>query len=455
MFGLSTLVSPAAADDPAALPLYRLERELTEQCAQVYAGTCRWLELVREFDRRDGWMSSDGCRSCADWLAWRCALTPRAAREHVRVARSLGALERVREAFARGELSYSKVRAITRIATPESEMDLLELARHATAAQLERMIRAARRVSAEEAGAVHELAYCVHSWASDGSLHVRAVLPPEDGAALVQALNASRDALRERHRAEEAANPALPGSAVPPADGREGNPPRASRRTWPTSAECLAHVAYLALAQPPDAAQSSSRHQIVIHIESDGHAHVGDGPGVCGETAARLACDATVVPLVESPGSLPLSVGRKTRVVPTPMRRALEARDGGCRFPGCEQRRFTDSHHIRHWAQGGETSLPNLILLCRRHHRLLHEGGYSIEQGEDGPLAFRNRHGVPIPAAPPLPASPAAVRHPTRPVLAGAGERMDLDLCVSAVLSAMGSGRGSPRPRPDPLARPG
>jgi hypothetical protein len=102
---------------------------------------CRWLELVAEFDRRGNW-AEQGAVSCAHWLAWRCALTPRAAREHVRVARSLDGLPEIHASFARGELSYAKVRALTRVATAETERELLELARVLTAAQLERTVRA-------------------------------------------------------------------------------------------------------------------------------------------------------------------------------------------------------------------------------------------------------------------------------------------------------------------------
>src|SRR5215210_5110000 len=103
-------------DEIGALSLEELEAELATLAAHLYAGTCRWLELVAELDRRGGWAES-GHGSCAEWLAWRCALTPRAAREHVRVARRLGELPLTQGAFARGELSYAKVRAVTRVAT--------------------------------------------------------------------------------------------------------------------------------------------------------------------------------------------------------------------------------------------------------------------------------------------------------------------------------------------------
>src|SRR5436309_583953 len=155
--------------------------EIATLASHIYAGTCRWLELVAELDRRGGVVGS----SVAAWLAWRCGLTSRAAREHVRVARCLPELPLIHAAFARGELSYSKVRALTRVADSRSEGDLLELAREMTAAQLELALRAYRRVTAAEADALHEAAYVGYSWREDGSLVVRAQLASEDGALFV------------------------------------------------------------------------------------------------------------------------------------------------------------------------------------------------------------------------------------------------------------------------------
>src|SRR5579884_2810878 len=139
----------AACREPRELSLDELKDELASWTAHLSAGMCRWLELVAEFDRRGGWAES-GVGSCAEWLAWRCALAPRAAREHVRVARRLSELPRIHACFARGELSYAKARALTRVATPENESELLELARVMTAAQLERAVRSYRRVTTAE-----------------------------------------------------------------------------------------------------------------------------------------------------------------------------------------------------------------------------------------------------------------------------------------------------------------
>ena len=114
-------------------------------------------------------------------------------------------------------------------------------------------------------------------------------------------------------------------------------------------------------------------------------------------TVRRLACDAAMVPIIESASGEPLAIGRKTRVISRALNRSLKRRDRGCRFPGCCNTRFVDAHHIEHWADGGETCLDNLVLLCRHHHRLLHEGGYSIERA-DAAIVFRDPMGNVIPA---------------------------------------------------------
>ena len=104
----------------------------------------------------------------------------------------------------------------------------------------------------------------------------------------------------------------------------------------------------------------------------------------------RIACDSTVAVIKEDKNGEPLSIGRRSRSIPPPMRRALRIRDQGCRFPGCTNTRFVDGHHIKHWADGGETSLDNLILLCRHHHHLVHEGGFVCEKTPDGEIRFKD-----------------------------------------------------------------
>lgn len=426
--------------------LERLGAEITELASHIHAATCRWLGLVAEFDRGQGW-ASWGCRSCAHWISWRCSIDPRAAREHVRVAHRLEELPLIRAAFAEGRLSYSKVRALSRVENVEREADLLELARHATAAQLDRLVRTYRGVVVAERGAAggRPGRYVTWSHADDGSLLLRARLPAEEGAVVLAALEAAvegmaADALPARAEADGPAEPAAVsgGSAEPPLSIAE-------RR-----ADALTLMADTLLAHGPRA-RGGDRYQVVVHVDAAmlrdgsqiGRCELSDGTLLATDTARRLACDAAIVPLLERVGR-PLSVGRKTRTVPPALNRALASRDRGCRFPGCTNR-HVDAHHVHHWAHGGTTNLDNLVQLCRHHHRLLHEGGYTVETSGPG-FVFRRPDGRRIRAVPRPPRGCARSlqesnrRHgrnidPEASVPLWAGEHLDLGLGVQAMLS--------------------
>jgi len=412
--------------DIADLTERQLLDEIATMASHVYAGTCRWLELVGELDRRGGWEES-GSGSVAEWLAWRCALLPRAAREHVRVARRLPDLPLTHEAFACGELSYAKVRALTRVAEPHSEERLLGLARVMTAAQLERALAALRRVTTAVARELHEKAELTTFWDDDGSLVIHGRLAPEDGALLLRALQHARDGLMERVLKEER------GSAEP--------------RPRPTNAEALVAVADTALASNPRHS-GADRYQVVVHVDAnvleqdgEGGSALDDGPAVSPETARRICCDSSVVAISHRNGRT-VRAGRKTRAIQPALRRALEARDRGCRFPGCQNRRFVDAHHIRHWAHGGETALDNLVLLCGRHHIFVHEGGFTID--DDG--NFYNPYGLRLPEvwrAPPgdvddLRRSHAGLDIGPKTCASGDNDPMDLDLAVDVLLDVTG-----------------
>ena len=203
-------------------------------------------------------------------------------------------------------------------------------------------------------------------------------------------------------------------------------------------ADALMEMAEVSLAGASSPRPAGERHQVVIHAEAQALAgdgieagcRIDAGPAICAHTARRLACDASL-----------LSAGRKTRVVPTAMRRALDARDEGrCRFPGCENRRWVDAHHIVHWARGGETKLDNLVLLCSRHHRLVHEGGFSLARRPDGELVFRRPDGRPVPPLPsPTRGNPAELRIvPDSVMPLGRGEPYDRELAVAGLLARAG-----------------
>ena len=420
--------------DPGELPTERLEHQITELAAHLNAGCCRWLELVAEFDSRGVW-ADYGCRSCAEWVAWQCALTSRAAREHVRVARRLTELPLIHEQFENGRLSYSKVRALTRVAEPESEGDLVELAHHATASQLERIVRGLRHVTTDEAEEQQSNRYLVTWWEDDGSLSIRGRLPAEDGAALIVGLDAAHDRLREEREHESDAELETGGSAEPLAEGGSAEPPPPAHQTH---ADALVELA-----------RGGAGYDVTVHVDVDvlsrdarGQVRIDGGPALAPETARRLACDSSLIPIIERDGHA-LSVGRKARAVPPSIRRAVEARDGSCRFPGCELRRFLDTHHIVHWARGGHTDKSNLILLCRHHHRLAHEGRVRVSGNADTRVHFRLRDGTTLSSAPaPPPGDLERLRQMIRDAghavdretcLSGSGERMDRHWVVSVV----------------------
>src|SRR5712692_11702867 len=180
--------------------LDRLGDEIAELSAHLDAATARLLELIRDFDARGGW--NTGFCSCAAWLAWRVGLDVGAARERVRVARALATLPLLSDALARGQLSYAKVRALTRVATSETEARLLAVGRAGTAAHVERIVRGwrcmDRRAEAREAKRRHGSRALHEDHAEDGIVVLRGRLEPEVGALLMQALAAAREALYQR-----------------------------------------------------------------------------------------------------------------------------------------------------------------------------------------------------------------------------------------------------------------
>ncbi|HKF92556.1 MAG TPA: DUF222 domain-containing protein [Acidimicrobiia bacterium] len=368
----------------ACLPLERLEAEITTLAGHLAAAECRWLLMVSEFDRRKGY-EQWGCWCASQWLGLRCGLEERAAREKVRVARALDDLPAITEAFATGQLSYSQVRALTRVAEPATEADLLMIARHATAAQLERLVRSYRGVLRREgetdrANERHARRYLSYHWDDDGSLVGSFRLDPEEGAVLVAAVESTQS-----------------GSAEPPEDDpttRSADRPAAARR-----ADALTAIARSSFDNEATPA-SGDRYQVVVHVEApvltddaEGRCELANGPALAPETARRLACDASSVTMVDGHDGSPLDVGRRTRRIPPRLRRAVLARDGVCVFPGCD-RPITEIHHRKHWAHGGSTKLTNLDGQCKFHHRLLHEGGWSIERDGTGRLTFRRPDGT-------------------------------------------------------------
>ncbi len=577
---------PWCPDGPQA-EVVALGDRIAELSARIQAATWELLSLIRQFDDRNGWA---GCTSCAEWLGWRTGLAPGAAREHVRVARALADLPNLSDAMRRGRVSYSKMRAVTRVATPETEDDLLNVALSGTAAHVEKIVRAWRRVDrlAEQAEdrRRHETR-SLRTWVDeDGMVVVRGRLSPEVGAVVRRALEAACD----QARGADAPAAAADGDGLP---GAEAGASSLAQR----QADALGVVAECALSGGLDRGTAGDRYQVVVHVDADaltetrdvpeapdvpaapdvpeapdvpagtsptaasgsaprhgGRAsegspaaasasepggrcpHASEGapaaasgsqghgdlsgvpagtsataslvpvrrragqearavtarrapgpfvgqattrdrgapsrpcptpcPGsrpaastpavrgqtvldeaggihISAETARRLACDAATVGMRHGPGGEIVAVGRRTRTISPALRRALTARARQCRFPGCRNVRV-DAHHIRHWADGGATALDNLVLLCRRHHRAVHEEGFRVALNAAGDMELVGPDGRPLPEAP---APPDWTGRPLAPVRARLdregvsidpdtltpdwrGERLDLDWVI-------------------------
>ena len=411
----------------------QLGAEITELCSYLYAAESHLLGLIREFDEKEYWADLGLC-SCAHWLNFKCGIGMGAAREKLRVAHALAKLPKISEGFATGELSYSKVRAMTRIADESNEDYLMMIAHHGTAHHVEKLVskfRTAKRLQdAEVADEQYRNRELSHYYDHDGCLVIKARMPAEQGALIVKALELAMD----KDFADVSA-----GTFDEPEPRSE---PIAARR-----ADALAEIAETYFNNSESSGSTADRYQVIVHV-SAGTSNIEDGPHVPAETSRRIACDSTVVAIKEDENGEPLSIGRRSRSIPPPMRRALRIRDGGCRFPGCTNARFVDGHHIKHWADGGETSLDNLVSLCRHHHHLVHEGGFACEKSADGEITFKDQREQPLELSTVLPGLPAGddiqrwldreffdanIDSETCTAKWYAGDRMDWQMAVSAL----------------------
>jgi len=454
--------SPAG---PHQVPLERLEAQICELAGHLAAATCRFLVLLADFDARRGWASWE-MGSCAQWLSWKCQMSSGTAREHVRVARALRELPVIRARFAAAELSYAKVRALTRIATPAIEAGLAELAGPMTANQLERFARAHRRVTQADDADARVRRRLVWRFEEDGSLSGSFRLPPLAGAVLLKALRAACADLAGLPSGPlagvSAETPAAPGTA-PDADAPGHGTPVV--RTSSDVADGLVAIAESFLAGKIAGVDDAEVYQVVVHAGTDvltgqaapadvsaatpppavrvpadpARCHVEEGPAVSVSTAQMLACTAALSWMTHGNAGEILALGRRRRRPSSAIRRAARERDGcRCRFPGCESRR-TDLHHIRHWVNGGRTDLDNLISLCPWHHKLVHDRGYLIAAPPPGggTFAFFCPDGTPLPSSPPLPEpdGPIGQAHdaditPDTIIPPWYGERLDLNHAI-------------------------
>jgi len=371
---MNTEPSPAER----VLSIDELDRNIFSLSLLMNSCCYELLLLIREFDERLGWLKW-GLSSCAEWLHWRCDLSMSAAREKVRVAHALKTLPAITLAFSKGELSYSKVRALTRIARADNEEEFLAFALKTTASRLEERCRELRCGTVDSIGeairAHANRSLRLHRDVDRGMMTMTVELPLETGELVEKALDRARDS-----------------SAL--------QTPELADESWSVQqADALVTVVSAYLSGNGEASASTSdNYQVTVHVDRSALAEGEGRSSLPIESVKRLCCDGDAVIIVENEEGEPLSVGRKTRTVPTAIKRALQARDKGCVFPGCHHTRFVDAHHVIHWSTCGETSLENLILLCSRHHRLVHEGGFSIERDYQNKWFFKRPDGRAVPS---------------------------------------------------------
>jgi hypothetical protein len=340
-----------------------LRRRIVEGAAEAAAHMAMWLGMVAEFDEREGW-AEDGARSLPQWLAWRCGLDGRTARQHARVAGQLRELPRIAAEFRAGKLSYSKVRAVCRVATAENEELLLELASNLTATQLDRAVTAydkAHRRSISLNDEAERRARCgIRQWTdSDGLTYTEIVTAPEDTALVQAGVDFGRDGVFKST-----------GTAAKGAAGR---------------LDALLFVIRRGLvnAERPGLVDESP-YLIITHVKEasafctdDGQIDLGDGTVVHPRVLQRLGCDALLQAMLEGLDGRPLDLGRTTRTATKKQKRALMAMFSHCDWPGCDVAvRYCEFHHLDFWGKGGNSDLDVFRPLCRHHHSKVHEGGW-------------------------------------------------------------------------------
>ncbi|MEQ8693682.1 MAG: DUF222 domain-containing protein, partial [Pseudomonadales bacterium] len=351
-------VSPASTSLSPVLrlgPIDDLETSLIDRWLEVNRATYQFLNLLREFDFRQGWKPY-GCNDCAEWMDFRLKLNRKTALEKVRVARALWFVPKIDAAFKAGELSYSQVRALTRIANEQNEEALLEKARTMTAGHLEKYVQRLRQGDArvaEHVAKTQQQSRSVLVFAESGELSAK--LPPDQLALVQQALETLVDTL----------------------------PEDPERDFHASRADALVAMARMVLAKVGDCdskpeSQTGSAHKVLVHVDATALSGQGGEADYPLPVIKKLCCSGEATAVIKD-GERILNVGRKHRLVPPKLRQALAARDRQCQFPGCHHAQFLDAHHIKHWCDGGETRLDNLILLCFHHHSLMHEGGFSLK----------------------------------------------------------------------------
>jgi hypothetical protein len=362
-------------DTAELTPIDVLDHNIHTICKHINAATYELLVMVREFDERAGWVQWT-FQSCAEWLAWRCDLSMTTAREKVRVAHALKTLPAISESFAAGELSYAKVRALTRVANRDNEQALLKFALRTTATHVADRCRELRCGDASSldtaARAFANRSLRIRRDRAREMMTITVDLPMDSGELVEKALDKARE------------------------DDSQDSPDLENASWLAKQADAFMNMVKASLSGDSG---STNTHVVTIHVDQAALAGKGGRAGLPIESVKRLCCDSHAIIIGEDTSGEPLSIGRKSRIIPKAIERAVRFRDHDrCTFPGCTNRRFLNCHHVEHWCNGGETSADNLMLLCTRHHTLVHEGGFRIEKNYSDQWFFVKPDGVAVPS---------------------------------------------------------
>ncbi len=332
------------------------------------------LDLVPELESDEAYTRNSATDMVA-WLTFDLGIAPRTARAWIRVGRSLPGLPVIRQALEAGAVSFDEVAVLCRFATPDNEVELLELTRHLPQAELAAGIKEFLDLAPPDPEPVDTAlpppAAEMRTWWDDNDFNFRGRIQGADGVLVEQAL--------------------LRFAAKAPLDPTDG----LFRDMQIRQGEALVQIASEALEGEGD----HDRATVVVHVsaqelrEESAVAFVA-GKRILRDELLRLTCDGRMQPAIDDPGGFTIGVGRTTRQISAWLRRLLEERDGGCRFPGCGRTRWTHGHHIIHWADLGPTNLDNLITLCGFHHRLVHAESWEIVGNPNGEVIFLNKWGT-------------------------------------------------------------
>lgn len=382
-----------------------LEARIGALMGVINTATAQLVSAIAEVLRDESW-SVSGIRSAEHWVGWQCGVSAARASELVRMARRVDELPECAELFAEGQLTEDCFASIARHAPGERDGEVAALAPALLHSQLRRWLRALPPPDVRPVDEVADRPGVIDFGRNDDRWWLRANLPLDQGALVEQVLTAARSQLFwERHPDAQAET--------------------RSDVTWTDALVHAADAALLGLDRNGDH-HPGHRHQVVVHHDTTAAStRLHQGPVLPDCLARYLTCDADVRAIVFQDGVLQ-ELARKTRTVDDRLRSFIEHRDGGCRVPGCRQRRWLHIHHVTHWEAGGPTSHANLCALCPRHHREHHLGQLNIEGDPTTPtgLRFTDRHGRPLGARPPSPPDerppppPVHYQHPT-------GERID------------------------------